>query len=338
MQIGELTAVSLASEFKAECPFSEDESGGPEAASEDVGDDDKDSVEAAQKNDGGVLGDNLSGGKKGKADGGPFPPDDFLYPMPPNDTHRGRGNPQIGLPEFRDAKEGNFPFVVAAHHLIPGNASLKKAESLVKCMTKDGSIESVQKRKYTIKYHIGYDINGAHNGVWLPGNYAIKTAKPERKNKKGETLPAREGTTPVSGISWSALGVDYEPWQFSYVAGACKVGAGQFHDTHTVYSENVLKLLNKISAALAVHLDGCEICQAEGKDKIPPPYRIKRRLFALSQRLRGYTLGHPSDWKKPWFTSDRWSRTYFKGGKVTKEFRMAFAEAKPTVFERPIPG
>ncbi len=338
MDIGELvTAPSLEQEYDVKCPFNEDEPGGPEGGPEDIADDDKDSVEGAQKNDGGTLGGNLSSGGKGKADGGPYPPDDYLVREKPQDTKRDDWRPHIHLPEYRDAKEGDFPFVAAAHHLIPGNASLKKANKLVKAMEKDGEIQSRAGRKYKIKYHIGYDVNGAHNGVWLPGNYAIKTALPERLNKHGKTLPAREGTTPVKNQSWSKLGVDYEPWQFNYVAGACKVTGAQFHDTHSNYSEHVLNNLKKISVALAVHMDTCEICKQEGKTEVPPPYRIKRRLFAFSGRLRQYVTGFPPQWKRPWFTSDRWCKQYFSGGKVNIKLRKAWSKAKRTVPHRPLP-
>lgn len=331
MQIGELTALSMVKEYKVNCPFAEVEvEGGPEAGDENPADDDKDDVEAAQRNDGGILGQNLSSGSKGKADGGPYPPDDYLIRSEPRDTKRDGSTPLIRLPEYRDAAEGDFPFVVGAHHLIPGNASLKKAKKLVKAMKQGGKITSNKGRQYTVSKHIGYDVNGAHNGVWLPGNYAIKTALPERKTSSGKTRAARKGTTPVAGESWSKLTQEHEHWQFCYVAGACKVAGGQFHDTHKDYSERVLSNLNKISVALSVHMDYCSICQEEGKTEIPPPYRIKRRLFALSGRLRRHVTGSAQQWKQPWFTSDRWKRKYFRGGRISKELRKAFSEARPS--------
>ncbi|MDL1982797.1 MAG: AHH domain-containing protein [Deltaproteobacteria bacterium] len=346
MEIGEVISDSLEKEYELKCPFNEDEPGGPEAKPENILDDDRDSAEEAQANDGGILGQNLLKGEKGKADGGPYPPDDYLVKMKPSDTKREGRNPKIHIPGHHDVKEGDFPFVVAAHHLIPGNASLKPAEALVEFMKEGGKVESRGGRQYTIKHHIGYDINGAHNGVWLPGNYAIKTAMPEKKikpkNKKPYVRKAREGTTPVKGESWSKLSAENEEWQFTYVAGTCKATGAQFHDSHSNYSDHVLRNLNKISTALAVHLDCCDICKEEGKKEIPPPYRIKRRLFGFSKRLRYHLMGTPSQWKQTLLTSNRWAKHYFTKVQadkyeVAREFRRVSAGAKLTVLERPLP-
>ncbi|KYF83271.1 hypothetical protein BE17_17235 [Sorangium cellulosum] len=46
----------------------------------------------------------------------------------------------------------------AAHHLIPGNASLKKATKLLKFMKKGDTVDG----------DVGYDVNDRKNGVWLP--------------------------------------------------------------------------------------------------------------------------------------------------------------------------
>jgi hypothetical protein len=328
MELAETIAASLAQELAAKCPFEEDAPDAPEKQAESCGDDDKDSVQAQQANDGGVLGANLLEGKAGVADGGPFPPTDFLYRQPANDTNRGRKT-RLRMKAYKLAQEGDFPLTVAAHHLIPGNAALKRVAKLSSFMEKGGTVEATNKKKYTIKSHIGYDVNGSHNGVWLPGNYAIKTELPERE-MNGTIRPAREGTTPIAGVSWSALKSDYDAWQFAYVAGACKAGGGQFHDTHeNPYSASVRAVLGKIEAALSLHLEICEDCKNK-KPEIPPPFRIKRRLYSLSSKLRQYVTGYPSSWKRPWCTSERWVERYFSGGKLTNEFRRAYAEAVET--------
>jgi hypothetical protein len=326
MEIGEpVSTPSLLQEMKEKCPFEDKPEDAPKLADENVADDDL----SPQANDGGILGDNLTAGKKGVADGGPYPPTDYLWRQQPNDTKRGRCS-ALRLPEWRDAPAGDYPYTVAAHHLIPGNASLKKTTHLTEYMKDGGNVESIAGKKYTIKGHIGYDINGSHNGVWLPGNYAIKTALPERPGKDGKTLPARVGTTPVPGVSWSALAANHETWQYNYVASACKAAGGQFHDTHDrPYSASVRVYLGKITVALALHLDNCKLCEGRPKE-IAPPYRIKRRLYAMSMRLRGYVSGAPGNWKAPWFTSSRWCQEYFSGGKLTPEFRRRYAMARET--------
>ena len=80
--------------------------------------------------------------------------------------------------------------------------------------------------------------------------------------------------------------------------------------------------------ALGTHLDGpCPDC-ASKKKTLPPPHRIKLRLYALSQALRGFVMGPPSAWKDPWFTSQRWSEIIFDDGVITDEFLEAYADAK----------
>ena len=242
MQVGELFSPAVLQNLEDKCAFRENDTG-PAKKPENIADDDLDDVQELQKNDGGTLGKNVEGGKKGEADGGPYAADDFVFKQAADDTNRGKGM-KIHLPDFRDIKEADFPFTVAAHHLIPGNASLYDADvKLIDYMEDGGKVTSIPGKKYTIEGHIGYDVNGSHNGVWLPGNYAIKTALPKRKIK-GKTYPARVGTTPIKGKSWEELSNGHEDWQFAYVAGACKATRSQFHDSHEEpYSASVRKNL-----------------------------------------------------------------------------------------------
>ncbi len=326
-ELGEIISPpSLDREYKMNCPFDQQTTTGTKSPTEQPADDDLE----LQENDGGVLGENLEGKKPGDGTHGPFPPDDYLFEQKANDSTFG-DKKLIRLDEYDDAEAGDFPFTVAAHHLIPGNASLYHEDSkLVNYMEDGGCVKSVAGKKYTIKGHIGYDVNGSHNGVWLPGNYAIKKAKPKRKRKDGSIVSAQVGTTPVEGMSWSALAeAGYEDWQYQYVAGACKATGAQFHDSHDEpYSKSVRKNLLKIVTALNSHLDNqCPDCK-DKKKELPPPYRIKNRLYALSETLRGYVTGTPQEWKGPWFTSQRWSEKFFEDGKVSEEFLKMYAKVK----------
>ena len=330
MEMKELISLpELKAEFKKNCPFKEPKVTTPAKADEDVGFDDDDAVEARQANNGGVLGENLLSRGAGVGSGGPFPPDDFLFTQRANDSQRGKRR-MLRMETYKDAAAGDFPFTVAAHHLIPGNASLyKKGVKLVNYMEDGGKIKTfVKKRSCTIEGNIGYDVNGSHNGIWLPGNYAIKTALPKRKTKSGATLPARVGTTPVKGKSWEQLSSRHEAWQYSYVAGACKAAKGQFHDSHErPYSASVRENLNKIVAALTHHLD-TECPDCKDKSPVPPPYRIKNRLYQLSKELRQFVRGQPAAWKAPWFTSQKWSEKFFVGGKITKQFMREYESGR----------
>ena len=330
-ELGEIIAPpDVAAEFAATCPFKKEPKTGDPKKPENIEDDDLDDKEGLQENDGGVLGQNLEAKKPGEGTGGVFPPTEFLHKQTPNDSKRGEQR-LIHLEGYKDAQEGDFPFTVAAHHLVPGNASLYDEDvKLINYMEDGKSVETAAKKTYKIEGHIGYDVNGSHNGVWLPGNYAIKKAMP--KTKKRAAVP---GTTPVKGKAWSDLeAAGYEPWQYKYVAGACKAGKGQFHDAHEdPYSATVRKNLMTIVTALNTHLDRdppCPDCQNNEK-VIPPPQRIKMRLYALSQALRGFVQGPPEAWKAPWFTSEKWSQRIFSaGGKIKDDFVKAYNDAKVT--------
>lgn len=295
----------LKEEAEASCPFTDETLGVDDVETEDIADDDAPDATATQESDGGVLGKNLTSGSPGKAGtvGGPVPPPE-TGEQPRRDT--ARAGLKANVPGTGDVAEGVYGFTVAAHHLIPGDASL--APSKVKAlMTKGESIEVITQggapKQKKIRKHIGYNVNGSHNGVWLPGNYYIRAT-----------------TSPFAGKSWSDLGTD--PWCRSYVAAVSKVAGGQIHDAHTQYSAAVEEILNKIAAILVQH--ECEKCKAPD---INPPFRIKARLFAISSELRSQVTSAPMAWKRPWFTSDRWREDAFRGGKPSAEFIASYNQA-----------
>jgi len=74
------------------------------------------------------------------------------------------GKAQIKKDVRIDGIEQILPVQSAAHHIIPGNASLKKSKRLMKYLHVDGMA----------KGNIGYNINNHENGIWLAGNYALR--------------------------------------------------------------------------------------------------------------------------------------------------------------------
>lgn len=298
----------LPQEIDTDCPFKEVTEGVDSTEGENIQDDDASGVRGQQNNDGGVLGKNLiaaSPGKDGTV-GGPFPPP-AAAPDPRIDTKRTRL--MLKVPGTGSIATGNYGFTVAAHHLIPGEAALAPSE-LTPFMTKDQQVDitivsptGTSVKKKTIEKHIGYNVNGCHNGVWLPGNYYI-----------------RKTSSPVSNQSWSELGDN--PWCLNYVAAAVKVSGGQFHDAHTQYSAAVKELLNKIASVLSKH--ECDDCK---KDKINPPFAIKARLYRLSGHFKTKLLSSPGAWKLPWFASDRWADDAFTGSTPSKDFMKAYIAA-----------
>ncbi len=167
-------------------------------------------------------------------------------------------------------------------------------------------IAKLPDKSLTINSHIGYNVNVCHNGVWLPGNYAI------RKSSSS------------TGESWGDM--SEANWQMNYVAAASKAAGGQFHDTHSKYNEAVKRILNKISAVLLVHQDVCEDCK--NKTEVPPPYQIKQRLYNLSEYFKTQLTGPPGVWRRPWFTSDRLRDAAFFGGKLKPEFTESYTNTE----------
>jgi hypothetical protein len=158
----------------------------------------------------------------------------------------------------------------AAHHLLPGGAAVNKASGLHKYM--------VWKKKNTLHFSgpIGYNINNALNGIWLPGNYAVRKETDFKKN-------------------WS----DFSPeFQNAYAIKAMEGSLGkQLHDAHTAYNANVLATLNEVARKLDANWveedPVCPVCGKDLKDTRPPPYGLVGRLNALSQEHKK-PLEHPS--------------------------------------------
>lgn len=306
MEMGESIAVGgLEEEVKAKCPFTAAEAEGADNEdSEDIKEDDTADAERQQHNDGGVLGKNLASGSQGASGtiGGPFTPDKTDEDPRVDTKRKGVHVRVLGTATIPEGKHG---FTVAAHHLIPGEAALAPS-NLKPFMTRDDSVTiDTGKKKVSkqIAKYIGYNVNGAHNGVWLPGNYFI-----------------RARNSPVKGKSWSDLGED--PWCLNYVAAVSRAAGGQIHDAHTKYSDAVKGLLNKIALILGRH--ECDDCKSE---KINPPFLIKPRLYALSLYFRGQLTAAPGAWKRPWFASDRWRDHAFERGAPSKKFMAAYQRA-----------
>jgi hypothetical protein len=74
-----------------------------------------------------------------------------------------------------------YPLTCAAHHLVPAQEALKD-HPVLQYMCKDGEPQdflnggeaapaAVDGAK--VWGNVAYNVNGSHNGVWLPGNYAV---------------------------------------------------------------------------------------------------------------------------------------------------------------------
>lgn len=184
---------------------------------------------------------------------------------------------------------GGIPVVMAAHHLIPGNAALAKSAlksggHLWEHGVKDGNI--------------GYNVNAEGNGVWLPGCYALNKNQVAKRN----TATGRNDT------GWTQLTEDEKQ---NYALHATLLHRAQFHDRHRDYSEFVATVLDKIARKLK-DAETLNCPEAVNAAEQPPGERLPvkvlvPRLNKLSRRLRGMlTNPAPERWRKNIYTSNRY--------------------------------
>lgn len=140
---------------------------------------------------------------------------------------------------------------------------------------------------------IGYDVNAAENGVWLPGNYAVRPGQYGWKKKWGNFSKA---------------------FKDEYASRAMKKANRQFHDAHVSYNNKVLKTLEAIVSKLGKPKKNCPICDKE-YEHTRPPYGLVARLNGVSSKHRGMLLGLSKRTKKcvqnGYYTSSR-VKTHFK--------------------------
>lgn len=195
------------------------------------------------------------------------------------------GKAMGGKPDAKKVTVGSnvFDASVAAHHLVPGNAALKKSQLFKseKYLWKDG----------TAKGNIGYNINNGNNGVWSPGNYGVRP--------------------------WGGGGTEFqnkfeiEPKMFAYKA--IEAWRTQFHDAHEDYSVFVRKALDEIYDKLEKQQTLWCPEAKEKREKKPdeksPMYILVSRLNTISQRMKRLLTFPTTNWKKNIYTS-RFSQQY----------------------------
>jgi len=170
-----------------------------------------------------------------------------------------------------------FDASVAAHHLIPGNASLKNSELFMseEYLWKDGKA----------KGNIGYDINTKANGLWSPGNYGVRPWGTE-----GSKFEAGNRGLEAKDFAFAAM----ETW------------GTQFHDAHPKYSEFVKDCLDKVFDKLEAQ-EEIWCLEAKKREKSPeekdPLYPLVRRLDTISARMKRMLEFPTTNWKRNIYTS-----------------------------------
>lgn len=233
------------------------------------------------------------------------------------------------------AQPNSYPVTCAAHHLIPAQASLKRAKMLLNFMVWKSQPEKVKGGdpvKGQVYADVGYDVNGSQNGMYLPGTYAVyglwqkSTSVMDDENWEPLDDHDEEDVTVSTAIGIPSLtgrlhqiNDNNRKWQ--YVKQAIDVCEGQYHDAHGDYSTFVICVLQKIGTQYFLRkreIDakrGCEKCQERFeklKKKsedigIPTPFALVDRLNGVSERLSKYLNG--KTWTLKIYTS-RWGLAY----------------------------
>jgi hypothetical protein len=208
---------------------------------------------------------------------------DFDAPEKFKNDARGLGKNMGGKPDERTIHVQGEPHAssVAPHHLIPGNGSLKESSFFKKkkYLWKDGEA----------KGNIGYNVNAASNGVWLPGNYAVR---------------------PWTGRS--------EPFQIDYSEAAMLEWRGQFHDAHESYNQFVEGVLNKIYDKLerqeSIVCEKAKASKNNAEEDKDPLVALVSRLHTVSLRMRRMLVLPTSNWKANVWTS-RFAKAFMSSRK-----------------------
>jgi hypothetical protein len=305
-EMGEAIAFALFEPLSMNCPFKVEGQDTSEEEAEHPAKDDLEAAEEIQKNNGGTLGENL---ERGSPDGwGKAGTINDIFPPPDNAKDPQRDTGSTG--KMITVRGVQYGYTVAAHHLIPGEASLAKSTLYKDYMKAGGSITTNKGKKYTIKTNIGYNVNGNHNGQWLPGNYAIRVHDLKKEPHKKDWNP--------TGKTWGTLQTSDPDWCYDYMLACVDQASGQFHDAHTKYNASAKDVLDKVRTALALHQDTeCEQCKTQGE--IYPPYVLKTRLYMFSKYLRMQVVVKPGQWRDPWITSDKFKEQLMKTGRIKEE-------------------
>jgi hypothetical protein len=259
--------------------------------------------------------------------------------VPGHPFHKSDPEPvTITVKEQGGDKDYHYPVSCAAHHLVPAQEALKpsklteymikKGDTSVSAKVKTGKATSTKPGKCWS--HVGYDVNGSQNGVFLPGAYAVNdgTWLPLHLIDKEKEVPGVP--VMIGGKAKLTGGVSCEPgksrkWDYVRVAVALASGAarrgygGQFHDRHEPYSEGVAEALNVIHARLQllerkyVGDEKCPDCKKRKDDikklGVPTPFGLVDRINKVSQKLEGKLTG--SVWDPAIYTSE-WGNAYMQ--------------------------
>lgn len=285
------------------CPWHEEKKPGEaKAMKEQHEDDDNLGVAPMDKNCGGDLGGNMGAKSNETLDIGYDDSGSLWYV-----ARGGKKKETAVYVRIKDSKP--FPLQFAAHHLVPGNASLK-GSAIVKYLGDDTVITNYKGKGVTSEIKkgqtAGYDVNCLQNGEWLPSPYALSMG--------GKDWPASEAIKAIVKKHGIEAGETAEEFKKAYAYAAMTNTGKQFHLSHTIYSNEVRTTLGMIAAKIKEIVKPRKevICPYAQKkkddDKLDAPGGLPGRLNALSSNLRRLVTGDV--WRPPLYT-DAVVATYF---------------------------
>jgi hypothetical protein len=178
----------------------------------------------------------------------------------------------------------------AAHHIIPGDAAMAKVPALEQWTT--------QSKGGVIKEDIGYSIDCAANGIFLPRYPDLFGTKhmPGLKGSDGKGVEQRE----YYGRSWSELAPrEQEDIGYTIMAETSlqihhtSHGAGYLRNPTMSYDKEARAACQALADRMAKQRPMCDQQPAKPYD---PPYGLVARINGESRKLRQNITGNPKYW------------------------------------------
>jgi hypothetical protein len=201
-----------------------------------------------------------------------------IYPLP------GGNDPTTGWVARAGALEDfEVEMGAAPHHIIPGKAAMAKS-----------SLERwTRAEKGQIKEDIGYSIDCASNGIFLPHVPVIYWTR----HKLPEKVPMSE----YYGQTWRGLS-DSSKQSIGYLVMLETWLQMHYTDHRTPYDPGSAKsydletkgACDRLGDLAENHHRACE--RSRGEDKHYPPYSLVHRINAASTRFRQRITGRPDRW------------------------------------------
>ena len=203
-----------------------------------------------------------------------------VFPLP------GKGDKTIGW----EAKEGvfeDFPVKMAAapHHIIPGKASMKPSR------IETWTLES----KGKIKQDIGYNIDCAQNGIFLPHIPEIYFTK----RAAGTNIPMSK----YYGQTWTDLSLSAKQSIGNIIMGETGLQMHYSdHDDPYVYGDNMTTYDDECKQECNHLADFMKLkakqskCK-DGDGKLNPPYNLVQKINNKSKAIENRITGFPILWK-----------------------------------------